>query len=59
MSPKIAIKQICPLTRSPTALGDAPTLCSGDACMMWRWKTKLEPASAEGYCGLAGQEGAP
>lgn len=33
--------------------------CVADACMMWRWQSFRNGVGFDGYCGLAGKDGAP
>ena len=54
--------------RSVMGKPDAGAQCLGSGCMAWRWALDGEaasrqgvfrPSATDGYCGLAGRDGAP
>ena len=51
-----AKEKICPYAMTACFMGAGDALCEADQCMAWRWfDTEVK---SEGYCGLAGKEGA-
>ena len=51
-----AKEKICPYAMTACFMGAGDALCEADQCMAWRWN---EPKiKTDGYCGLAGKEGA-
>ena len=51
-----AREKICPYAMTACFMGAGDALCEADQCMAWRW---FNPAiKNDGYCGLAGKEGA-
>ena len=51
------------ITNKPSeVVDDSTAYCIGPACMRWRWRQRLAFDSLDrndGYCGLAGKDGAP
>ena len=53
MTVEEATKNWCPILNKAQT---CPCFCVADTCMAWRW---FDPAvKNDGYCGLAGKEGA-
>ena len=51
-----AKEKICPYAMTACFMGAGDALCEADECMAWRWfDTEIKN---DGYCGLAGKEGA-
>ena len=48
--------KVCPYAMTACFMGAGDALCVAEDCMAWRWN---DPEVKEnGYCGLAGKEGA-
>ena len=69
-----AKEKICPYAMTACFMGAGDALCEADQCMAWRWNymvigetvggkkiftnDKRLISKTDGYCGLAGKEGA-
>ena len=51
-----AKEKICPYAMTACFMGAGDALCESSDCMAWRWNDPK--IKNEGYCGLAGKEGA-
>ena len=51
-----AESKVCPYAMTACFMGAGDALCESSECMAWRWFDA--EIKNEGYCGLAGKEGA-